>query len=114
MRKITQNAVNAFQASRNWSAGNMMVHSDANAVRMYLHGNLIAEKGHKTGSPLVITLASWPTVTTRERLTGLLSAYNAGYVAQRGGRQVIGDIHLGELGEREISDHEFIEVSVAA
>ena len=39
--------------------------------RMYLHGNLIAENTSANG--LRITLAGWPTVTTRERLNGLLT-----------------------------------------
>ena len=39
--------------------------------RMYLHGNLIAENTNAKG--LRITLAGWPTNTTRERLNGLLT-----------------------------------------
>ena len=73
MRKITQNAANAFAAHTKWCSGNTMIDAyEVNGVpevRMYLHGNEIA---YMHDGELLVTLAGWPTPTTRERLNGLL------------------------------------------
>ena len=84
MRKITYKAARAFIEGRNFSSGNTSVKVeqrtpedshpyafDGSDVRLCLHDNLIAEYTNARG--LRITLAGWPTTTTRERLNGLLT-----------------------------------------
>ena len=84
MRKITYKAARAFIEGRNFSSGNTSVrverktcdernnlnYPDGICKVFYLHGNCIAEQ---TPNGLSITLAGWPTVTTRDRLNGLLT-----------------------------------------
>lgn len=70
MRKITQEAVNAFENGYTLYKQNMIV----NEHGMFLHGNKIAEYTslYKDGNKSInITLAGWNTNTTRERLNGL-------------------------------------------
>ena len=71
-RQITQNAINAFLAGRNFKQSNTEItyHENKDVSRMYLFNNLIASYNH-TLNELVITTAGWNTVTTRERLNGL-------------------------------------------
>jgi len=78
MRKITRLAARAFIEGRSFRKDNTSVKiikrtpEDRHPARqLYLHGNLIAE--YTNGWGLRITLAGWPTVTTRERLNGLLT-----------------------------------------
>lgn len=78
MRAITQNAVAAFNNCTNFNQSNTQVKVEAfeNGVpcliRMYLHGNLIAEKHiNKRTEKLYITNAGWESNTTKERLNGL-------------------------------------------
>lgn len=70
MRKITQEAANAFRSKKSFRKTNTQVISDAQvgSSMLYLHGNLIAT--HYKGK-LEFTLAGWPTRTTIERLKGL-------------------------------------------
>lgn len=71
MRKITQEAVNAFYNGQNYSNSNTIV----NELGYFLHGNKIAEHNSlfaNDGSKHInITLAGWNSNTTRERLNGL-------------------------------------------
>ena len=78
MRKISKLAARAFIEGRSFNRDNTSVRivkrtpEDSHPNRrLYLHGNLIAEYTNARG--LRITLAHWPTVTTRERLNGLLT-----------------------------------------
>ena len=66
MRKITTEIVNAFMRGDSKTMGNTRTDGDA----IYLHDNAIA---WRDGRDVVITLANWGTVTTRERLNGLLN-----------------------------------------
>lgn len=75
MRKITQQAVNAFNAGGDFSSGNTVVTTfesnvptDGSYTEMRLHGNKIAYK-NRTG--LHISNAGWFSNTTKERLNGL-------------------------------------------
>lgn len=84
MRKISKVVCQAFIDGRNVSKGNT-VSKDGN---LYLHGNEIA--GHFLGDPniIIVTLAGWPTVTTRERLNALLALLGSnGRFFQAGGKQ---------------------------
>ena len=79
MRKISKLAARAFIEGREFRRDNTSVRIEQRYWpedshpnrRLYLHGNLIAEYTNATG--LRITLAGWPTVTTRERLNTLLT-----------------------------------------
>lgn len=67
-RQITENAINAFLAGRNFKQSNTEIKANCSGVYMYLFDNLIA---HRVGNRLQITTAGWNTLTTRERLNGL-------------------------------------------
>ena len=81
MRKITYDAARAFIEGQNFCRGNTSV----NLIRglrglrspdrqLHLHGNMIADYWYGIENKgLYITLAGWPTVTTRERINGLLT-----------------------------------------
>ena len=78
MRKITRLAARAFIEGRSFNRDNTSVRIEERIPedshpnrRLYLHNNLIAE--YTNASSLRITLAGWPTTTTRERLNGLLT-----------------------------------------
>lgn len=64
IRKITREAQAALLAGKYYKKANTAVLGDA----LYLHGNEIARI---SDGVLSITLAGWPSVTTRERLNGL-------------------------------------------
>ena len=71
MRKITREAVEAFEGGYKLNKQNMCV----NDFGMFLHGHKIAEfecvfKANSNNN-INITLAGWNTNTTRERLNGL-------------------------------------------
>ena len=68
MRKVTQEAVSAFQAGRKYKNGATRVNQRIGGVELLLHGNIIAKD---VGDGLQVSLAGWPTATTRERLNGL-------------------------------------------
>tara|TARA_Y100001937_G_scaffold11953_1_gene14965 strand:+ start:3061 stop:3405 length:345 start_codon:yes stop_codon:yes gene_type:complete len=80
MRKITQDAARAFKQGKKFSRDNTRVEvkkdlrfADDNVTQLYLHGHCIAEQ---TVNSLHISLCGWPTMTTRERLNGLLDTLN--------------------------------------
>ena len=68
MRKITKEISESFKLGLNKSKGNTRTSGN----RVYLHGNAIAEKRE---DGLYVTLSGWPTVTTRERVNGILEAF---------------------------------------
>lgn len=76
MRKITQNIVHAFIAGYTRTIGNS--HTDGDAL--FLHGNRIAEKRE---DGIYISNAGWSTVTTKERLNGLLDSLGKPGIFQR-------------------------------
>lgn len=74
MRQITKESVNAFLNRKNFNKANMSVDNFKNEVYyLRLHGNIIAEL-YKSGS-LFIMNAGWQTVTTKERLNGLINEF---------------------------------------
>ena len=83
MRKITRLAARAFIEGRSFRKDNTSVTYKADVLdplcvnmQLRLHDNLIAEwidVALPHSMNLRITLAGWPTVTTRERLNGLLT-----------------------------------------
>lgn len=70
MRKVTNNAVNAFLSNRAFAEGNTSVSPANNDNYLYLHGNIIAIRNKQTGA-LRITNAGWFSNTTKERLNAL-------------------------------------------
>ena len=101
MRKITDKAIRAFLNEERFKQGNTKVevwHVEPNvpndytpltvATNLSLHGNIIAKmvRQHINGeyqTSITITSAGWKTVTTKERLNGLLHHLNAGSIQQR-------------------------------
>ena len=96
MRKVTKNVVGAFVHNRAQANGN----TSTDGTALFLHGNKIAE--WVTGSIVRVTMAGWPTSTTRERLNGIpgVSAY------QRDGQQYINGKHVGS--------RDWVEVDIPA
>jgi hypothetical protein len=69
MRKVTKEIVKAFMSARDFKLSNSEVKRDEQGIaKMYLFGNLIAERN---GNKVRITMAGYPTNTTRERLNGI-------------------------------------------
>jgi hypothetical protein len=86
MRKITDSAVEAFKAGTTFNGGNTTVRVEIfeghRIVSMYLHGNKIAER---TNKDVCVNHCGWTTPTTKERINGVLSAYNLPTVYQSKG-----------------------------
>lgn len=81
MRKITQQAVQAFENGHNFKSNNTTVHVFEDTTILKLHDNAIATNMRGV---VEINLAGWNTSTTRERLNGLLSRYNMGVRSKDG------------------------------
>ena len=69
MRKVTKQIIAAWANHKALTIGN--THTDGQTI--YLHGNAIAWR--TSADRFATTLAGWNTVTTRERLNGILSFY---------------------------------------
>jgi len=74
MRKIEKQMIDAIYNRIDWRANNTSVNriDDVNSA-VYLHGNHIADVNSRNGFVMVnnITLANWPTPTTKSRLRAL-------------------------------------------
>jgi len=100
MRKETQKIMSAFLKGEKASAQR----TNTDGYSVWLHGNLIAERGK---SKLWFTLADWPTVTTRDRINGLLELSGSDYrVFQKNGTQFL----TNGTDVREIGDSEWVSV----
>jgi hypothetical protein len=88
MRKITLESVSAFLTSQPFSQGNMTVTVNGNYAELLLHGNCIA---YRTGNDITIRDAGWQTVTTKERLNGLLDMLRLPRIYQKDFAWYIGD-----------------------
>jgi len=100
MRQETQKIMSAFLRGEKASA--QRTHTDGYSV--WLHGNLIAERGK---SKTWFTLAGWPTVTTRDRVNGLLELSGSVYrVFQKNGTQFL----TNGTDVRERGDSEWVSV----
>lgn len=113
MRKITRQAAEAFRDGRKFSQGNTTVTGytvdGTQCARMYLHGNEIA---FKFGKEILLTLAGWPTVTTRERLNGLLETLGIpqGFF-QRKHEQYFG-LHSADPAKEAVVAEDWIKVTL--
>ena len=68
MRKITKEAAHAFLRREKFKLSNTEVTVHGDVVKLWLHGNCIAQK---TPLAYTITNCGWFTNTTKERLSGL-------------------------------------------
>ena len=91
MRQETQKIARAFYNGQAASAARTT--TDGNTV--WLHGNKIAWRTE--AGDIGFTLAGWPTVTTRERINGILKTFGYGYW---GVSQCKGDQYLMYLAEK--------------
>ena len=82
MRKITREAVNAFNNSVKFKKGNMEVEVLPNVTIMKLHSNSIAYRYNDTKRTLSITNCGWQSNTTKERLNAIegVHIYQKNYV----------------------------------
>jgi hypothetical protein len=71
MRKITQQAVAAFNNAESFKNGNTKVIVKPNVTVLLLFNNEIAYKYNDPEKSLSITSAGWESNTTKERLNGL-------------------------------------------
>ena len=101
MRQETHKIMSAFLKGKKASA--QRTHTDGTTV--WLHGHEIVHRGdHNTW----FTLADWPTVTTRDRINGMLELSGSDYrVCQRNLRQYL--IKDGET-VRELGEDEWVSV----
>lgn len=73
MRKITSEAMRAFEDRGNYKNANTEVKKEGPNTSLYLHGNKIAHFSKALG--LGITNAGWFTATTKERLNALVGVH---------------------------------------
>jgi hypothetical protein len=97
MRKITKKIANAFHNQQRLTVSNTT--TDGSAV--WLHGNKIIERRQ---DGIWFTLAGWNTVTTRERLTGILPDVR---ISSRKGDALL---YVGNRSEY-IEDHKWINLN---
>ncbi len=99
MRRETQKIMNAFRGG--YPARAARTHTDGEIV--WLHNNRIA--WCTLDGDIGFTLAGWPTVTTRERINGILTTFGYRYwgVAQRNHAQylVLGGEKMMPLGDHD-------------
>lgn len=97
MSKIDTIAGEAFANGRKLAKQNTQVLIGDDGERaMFLHGNEVA--CYRPGVGLMISLAGWPTVTTRARLNGVLAAMGSDYrVTQSANRQYVRNVLTGDL-----------------
>jgi hypothetical protein len=77
MRKITRETAEAFLEGRIKSMGN----TSTDGMSYFLHGNRIAYKPSNllSGEGMRFSMRGWATVTTRERLNGILECMGEPY-----------------------------------
>ena len=104
MRKVTRNIVEAWARGESLTSGN----TSTDGETIWLHGNAIVWKTIDS-DVIALTLAGWPTVTTRERLNGVLNFYGIGYrFAQRNWEPVL----VFERDCFEVHDIEVVHFSI--
>ena len=74
MRKIERQMNQAIRERRNWAGSNttVMINTNNNKAKVYLHGNLIAEVCDEF---VAIFDGGWQTVTSKSRLNALLDEF---------------------------------------
>jgi len=103
MRKVTQQTVKAFLNDEYKSVGN----TTTNGSSLYLHGHEIAWR--LPNGDIEINMCGWGSVTTRERLNGLLDMMNSHLgISQRDYNQCLVGKNANVI--RTISTNETINV----
>lgn len=83
MRKITKEAARAFLEGRNFHQSNTSVQKFfGDTFELLLFGNMIALYSRREQT-LFVTTAGYPTVTTKERLNGILDVFGLPRVYQK-------------------------------
>ena len=101
MRKISQNIATSFYAGKPLHIDNTYTDGE----KVYLHSNLIAKKIHP--DKLEISLAGYPTMTTRERLNSILNVFGFDhYIQQKEGKQYL--VHEPADSKHIIPEDKFI------
>ncbi len=98
----------AFVNNEKFCKSNTQVVSGFQVTRLFLHGNEIARKGYgatENDTGTTFTLASWPSVTTRERLRGL-----GILVSQQKGIQYLTKCEGGIAQSIEIEDDKWYDL----
>jgi len=97
MRQETQKIMSAFLRGQKASAAR----TNTDGHNVWLHGNKIAQRSE--GDYVDFSLAGWPTVTTRDRVNGLLELSGSDYrVFQKNGIQFLtNDEYVREIGDSE-------------
>lgn len=90
MRKITQQATNAFKNCQFFSQSNTLVSFEHGVWGMELHGNHIASY-NKEDWKLLLMDAGWQTNVTKERLNGILMAFGLPTIYQKNWQWYIGE-----------------------
>lgn len=89
MRQITQKAVQSFKNNTNFKLDNTEVKNFyPSETRFLLHDNMIAKRAQ---GGLYISSCGWQTTTTKERLNGILAAYNLPTIYQKRGKWFYSD-----------------------
>jgi len=113
MRAIERKMIEAIKAGKDWHSGNTAVHMvpDLGYI-VTLHSNNIAVFRNKD-RVLGITLAGWPTPTTRSRINAVLFGLATGAVVYRkNGRSMVSGDGVACTFAREMGSHEWVEVKV--
>lgn len=92
MRKVTQKTVDAFFRGKAVKVGNSRVDVQGEYSYYYLHDNLIAVLNRDIDL-LHVTLAGWPTVTTRDRLNAIVWQHTRAHVYQQNHEQILEGKH---------------------
>lgn len=71
MRKISNDAANAFMCAKSYNTSNTEVEVLPNVTVLKLFGNEIAYRYNDPEKTLSITNAGWKTATTKERLNAI-------------------------------------------
>lgn len=96
MRNITKSIASALRNNVRKSNGN----TTCDGTTVKLHGNPIARV---IDGKLEISLSGWPTVTTRERVNGILSEFGSPLRVRQ-------SQHTQYLGDRVISSTEWVQI----
>ena len=117
MRKVTQTAVANFLTGKTAKTANTEIRRfesgyHGEVFTMRLHGNLIASREQKPQPMICLTLNGYNTVTTRERLNGILETIGKPYrFAQRNHQAVIVWMDGDKQRKRRISTEEFYSLT---
>ena len=113
MRKVEEQMVAAIQQRESRSMGNTMVSAEGNAVKVYLHGNLIADlQETPAGWAGAVTFAGWPTRTTASRINAVLSGIGStiGVGLNKGEPEARLPYRTGKIRTMPCTDQEWLTV----